>query len=123
MAQVLKDMYTRYDSEGNKIQKNPEQKQYLLLLYLNDQDDDEYRTWELITGRSNVIEYLMDRYYDIEFSKSMIIVSTLSIQDNQPLLKFVQYCLDREFIKDEDQIKILETILSDYDEEGDDNDD
>lgn len=123
MAQVLKDMYTRYDSEGNKIQKNPEQKQYLLLLYLNDQDDDEYRTWELITGRSNVIEYLIDRYYDIEFSKSMIIVSTLSIQDNQPLLKFVQYCLDREFIKDEDQIKILETILSDYDEEGDDNDD
>lgn len=105
MNRPLKNLYTKYDQQGNKIQKSAESKQYLLLLYQADNSD--IRSWEIITGRKNVLEYLIQQESNIDFENSMILVDSLPFSEAQMLHKFVRYCLDKGFIEDYDDTVIL----------------
>lgn len=113
---IYRDMYQKLDDEGKVIKKSPEQKQYLLLL--TEYQNSENRTYEIITGRSNVIDYLAsNELEDIDLRASLILVEGLPLEKAQQLLVFINYCLDNEFVEDENAYRYLAEEASKYDDE------
>lgn len=112
---ILRNFYTKLDDQGRVIPKSPEAKQYLLLLYFNYFTTDQInKTFEIIQGRSSVIEYLLTTIDDIDLSKSMILVEGLPIEKYQPLMRFIQYCLDNGFVTETEERAIFEEALAEY---------
>lgn len=115
----LKQIYFKTDDHGNPLQKSAEAKQYLLLLYFNDPSGTQ-KSFEIITGRSSVLEYLLMVIETIDIEKSMILVEGIDILKYQPLWRFLDYCIVNDFIVDEESRNAFENALAEVVKEDED---
>lgn|SRR5574344_1137962 len=109
MDKILKSVFTRLDPETKKpIEKSPELKKYLLLIYAT--GDDEDRTFQIITGRSEAREYLISNLSDINILNSLVVVEDVTLEDSISVLEFLKYI---QAFYDDDFDEIIKEIESD----------
>lgn len=115
-GRLLQNIYSVTDDQGNIRQKSAEQKQYLILEnYYDEFSNTEERTWSVLTGRNQVLEYLMDTLNanseELSLDESLIIVEGVDITDAIKLVDFLEYCIDRNYVTDKDQQDIFEYYI------------
>ena len=72
---------SRFDPETKReIERSPEEKQYLLLLYYIEDPDE--KTFEIITGRSFAREWLMEQLGAIDVDSSYVLVEDVPFKDS-----------------------------------------
>lgn len=119
---LLKPLYYRVDDEGKPIipKKTAEEKQYLLLLYgIGSESDD--RSFEIMTGRSNVLAYLATIASEIDLKESLILVESLPLEKAETLLRFIGYCLENGYVENETDKNTFISELAEYDESYEEN--
>lgn len=104
---LLVSPFVKLDPETKEVlSKNPEEKQYILLLYFISNSED--KTFEVITGRTAVREYLIDHIDEIELENSYVLVEDVPFKDTvekgitaYKFLKLVSKYYDDDFNVDE----------------------
>ena len=99
---LLVTPFARLDPKTNKpIEKLPEEKQYVLLLYFVSTGND--KTFEVITGRSATREYLIDNIDEIDIIDSYVLVEDVpfkdTVENNINVLKFLNI-IDKYYTDD-----------------------
>lgn len=97
---------------------DPESKAYLILIVGFDEDGDEFRDFDFITGRTEAYEYIKARVEAIDLMESKIVVETDKIENLKPVLRFMRYVLDNGLIEDPG-FDIMDYVTGDYDYEKD----
>lgn len=95
--------------QNNKVTENvapedPETRQYVILMYLNDSDDNAQCIWDSMSGRSAAYEYIK-QYIDIyRFNpdKSVVITDNVPFKDALSVTQFVKYLQNGNLVDDED---------------------
>lgn len=88
-SKVLRQLYSKIDPKTKAIlEKSPENKQYLLLLYFSSNEND--KTFEVITGRTEARTYLIDNISDIDVDNSMVLVEDVMMMDAITVLDFLR---------------------------------
>ena len=82
--------------------KKPEEKQYILLMKINDGDDDYY-VWEAMIGRTNAYNYIVENIETkgIDPENSFVLVETVPYKDALSISNFVKYLQNAELVPDE----------------------
>ena len=102
--------------ENSINQKNPEDREYVLLLTDNgyqssDNDDFKFR-WEPCTGRTQAYETLKANLPVIDIDKSLVLVENVTLSDSLSVREFIEYLQNSNFVPDE--IDLGEYIGGDY---------
>ena len=80
---ILIKPFSKFDPETKKeIARHPEEKQYILLLYYNSNYDGNDKTFEVITGRTFVREFLIERISEIDIESSYVLVEDVPFKDS-----------------------------------------
>jgi len=95
----------------DNTQKNPELKQYLICLALNDAAD----LWDIVTGRTAAYELIKDCliFESVNFERSFILVESCKLNERKSIYAFMKYVGDFY----DDGFDIDEYIKGDWDEE------
>lgn len=93
------------DDEG-KVITPPNLKTYLLLIYYTDEEGNEQRTFEVITGRKFVVQRILD--FSVEYNdtvndfKSLVISESITINEGISFYSFIRLCLENNKLTDEE---------------------
>ena len=121
-AKILVRPFAKLDPDNKKeIERPHEEKQYILLLYMHSNcNDGSERTFEVITGRSFVREFLIERLDEIDIESSYVLLEDISFKDtfaNQVtvyrFLKLVQKYYDDGFDIDDYHSSLTAEDLND----------
>lgn len=93
---------------------DPETKLYLILIIGFDEEGDEFRDFEFVTGRTAAYEYIRELVETIDLMASRIVVDTESISNTKPVAKFMKHVIDNGLI-DDPGFDIMDYIPGDYD--------
>lgn len=118
--QILKHLFRQVDANG-KIIAPPENMQYLLLLFYTPSEGPEDKTFEIIEGLADVVEFLTDEFNresGIDVKKSFVLSEIDVLENFTPLYKFIKNCIDNKQCTDE-QKAIFESELANVDEDDD----
>lgn len=75
-------------------ERGPEEKEYLLLLYLTDDNGDEELTFEFCIGRTTAYNYIKNIIECIDIHKSMILVEGIGLEKRVSIYEFMKYVSD-----------------------------
>lgn len=80
-----------------------EQRQYIILMSSEDENGDQIYTWEAMTGRTTMYEYIVDNIDElgIDPEKSFILVETVPYKDALTVTEFVKYLKNAEYVPDD----------------------
>lgn len=89
--------------------ENPEERQYILLLKLNNPGREEY-VWEAMQGRLTAYNYIQDNIDEMEFDpeESFVLVDTVPYKDALTVAAFVRYLKNAELVDVNDGFDIDE---------------
>lgn len=96
----------KYDDEGKVIepQRSPESKQYLLLMFFKESTQRE-KTFEIITGRQEVYDFIKENIEDLDIINSHILVEGVALEECANVYSFMkhmeQYFPDENFCIDD----------------------
>lgn len=78
---------------------DPEERQYILLLKLNNPRREEY-IWEAMQGRMNAYHFIQDNIDEMEFDpdESFVLVDTVPYKDALSVAGFVRYLKNAELV-------------------------
>lgn len=93
---------------------DPEIKRYLILIVGTDEDGDDFRDFEFVTGRTAAYNYIKNLVEVIDLVDSKIVVDSEKIEDMKPVLRFMKYVLDTGLIIDPG-FDIMDHMVGDYD--------
>ena len=92
------------------LQKDPEEKVYLLCIAGKDGGSD---SWEIITGRTELYETIKNSIEFIDLEKSFALVETAKLENRKSIVAVMKY-LEQFY---EDSFDIEDYIKGDWDEE------
>ena len=102
-TEKLPSAVIKHDKETGLPIDDGRTKQYLLLIY--DKQDPECRTFELVTGRKDVYEYVKEHIDEIDLELSHILSETTTIADAVKVVDFMRvmkdHFEDEEFVIDD----------------------
>lgn len=93
--------------------KEAEEKRYLILIVGTDEDGDEFRDFEFVTGRTAAYDYIKNLVEAIDLIESKIVVDSEKIGDMKPVLRFMRYVLDSGLITDPG-FDVMDYVVGDY---------
>jgi len=96
--------------------EDQESKMYLVLIVGSDENGDEFKDFEFITGRKAAYEYIKTIVSYIDLFQSRIVVETETINDTKPVIKFMRYVIDNGLV-DDPGFDIMDYVTGDYTEE------
>lgn len=85
----------------DKSSIDPSKKQYLLLIYYYTDEIDKERSFEIITGRLEVYQFIKDNKDIINLEDSRILLTYQTLEDSITLLQFVRHLKDNELVQDD----------------------
>lgn len=85
---ILQSPITYFNTDGSKKPVPPEAKQYLLLLFFNDENVE--KTFEIITGRENTYNFVKEKAGEIDIRKSHILVTGVPLEDINTIYAFMK---------------------------------
>lgn len=79
----------------------PEQREYLLLLAVNDNEaeDGVLYQWTGIIGRQQAFDYIANMADDLDWSNSRILAETATMSNMISIYKFMRLCIDNENVE------------------------
>jgi DNA-binding protein len=97
----LRPLIKKYDDEGKEIKQriDPEDKQYLVLMFLK--ENEETKTFEIITGRKSVYDYIRENIDNIDILKSLILVNAEGVTLNDAITVYAFMKHMEQFFQDE----------------------
>lgn len=113
---ILQDAFVRVDKETGKPiekQKNVEEKQYVLLLYFN--EDEREKTFEVFTGRSTTRDFIINNIESINVELSRVLVEDVPFKNSLSVFEFMRHIQ----IFYEDKFDISEFTATDGNDEYD----
>ena len=97
----LVDPFEVLDDEGNVIPFY-ETKKYLLLVYAEDEEGNEIRTFDIVMGRQLIVSaYPEEMEEAINPFESMVISDSIKIEDGISFYSFIRLCLEQNMLTDE----------------------
>lgn len=78
----------------------PKEKEYLILIVGTDENGDEFKDFEFISGRDNAYFYIKGLVENIDLYESKIIAANDIVNNAKPVVKFMKYCIDEGLIED-----------------------
>lgn len=83
---------------------DPATRQYILMLTINDDYADDKYTWESITGRDNVYEFIKTNYDILSFDpdKSIVLTENVAVKDAITIRQFIEYLKNGDLIPEDD---------------------
>lgn len=101
----LEDPFEVFDDEGNVVPFY-ETKKYLLLVYAEDEEGNEIRTFDIVMGRQNVVKLIVSVYPEemeeaINPFESMVISDSIKLEDGISFYSFIRLCLEQNMLTDE----------------------
>lgn len=96
----------QFTDDQGKVITPSNLKTYLLLIYYRDDEGNEQRTFEVITGRKFVVQRILD--YAVEYNdtvnnfKSMVISESVTMDQAISFYSFVRLCLENNKLTDEE---------------------
>jgi hypothetical protein len=81
-------------------ENDPEQKNYLILIVGTDENHNDFKDWEFITGRRAAYDYIKGMAENIDLFESKIVVETAAVSTAKTVLEFMRYVLDNGLIED-----------------------
>lgn len=105
----------QYDKVADNIApENPEERQYIILMYLNDYDENSQCVWESMIGRLTAYEFIK-QYIDIyKFNpdKSVVITDNVAFKNALTVTQFIKYLQNGNLVEEDnfniDQYKVDE---------------
>lgn len=97
---------------------DPEDKLYLILIIGFNENGDEFRDFEWITGRTNAYEFIKDMVKEerADLFQSKIIVETQAIETAKTLVEFMRYCSDNGLVEVDSGFDIMDYVQGDFEE-------
>lgn len=94
MAQMINPMQMN-------AQDSPEEREYLLLLYVTD-DSGEYdeQRFEIITGRDATYQYIKDMIDGMDINKSKVVVTDVTLKDALTVYQFMMLMKNKYYTND-----------------------
>lgn len=82
-------------------QDSPEEREYLLLLYVTDDsgDSDEQR-FEIIIGREATYQYIKDMIDGMDINKSKVVVTDVALKDALTVYQFMILMKNKYYMND-----------------------
>jgi hypothetical protein len=80
---------------------DPEQRQYVILMYSKDGDDTYYR-WESMIGRKTMYEYIVNNVEDFDPDNSIILTDNVAMKDALTVVQFVKYLQNANLVEEDD---------------------
>ena len=74
---------------NKKMEKTPEEKKYLVCIETRSNNRDSF--WEILTGRSEVYEYIKNIIDIIDFENSFILVENCILEERKSIYAFMKY--------------------------------
>lgn len=74
---------------NKKMEKTPEEKKYLVCIETRSNSKDGF--WEILTGRSEVYEYIKNIIDIIDFENSFILVEDCILEERKSIYAFMKY--------------------------------
>lgn len=71
--------------------KSPDEKEYLIFYYATDDNGDEYKSFELITGRKEAYEWIKSAIDFIDIDESRILVEGVNLENAVTIYDFLKY--------------------------------
>ena len=77
----------------NQVKKGPESKKYLILFcfYSSEEEGDNNRTYEIVTGRTNARQLIKNNIEDIDIHESKILVEGVVLEDMISIYEFMKH--------------------------------
>ena len=93
----------KLDEEGREIDLRSQFKKYLMLVFAEDQDGNEVRTFDIVVGRKEAIQmiaqvYTTDYETSLDIFQSTIISNSIKIEDGISFYSFVRMCLENNML-------------------------
>ena len=85
----------------DKQDTDPEQRQYVILMYSKDGDDTYYR-WESMIGRKTMYEYIVNNVEDFDPDNSIILTDNVAMKDALTVVQFVKYLQNANLVEEDD---------------------
>lgn len=111
----------QYDQVISEISpEDPEVRQYIILMYVYGDNDEQICRWESMNGRSNIYEYIKQYIdiYDFDPDKSVVITDNVAFKDALSVTAFVKYLQNGNLVE-EDDFDIDQYRYSEVDSEDD----
>jgi hypothetical protein len=97
---------------------DPEEKLYLILIVGFDEEGNEFRDFEWVTGRTTAYEFIKDTAKEerADLFQSKIIAETQPIEKAKTLVEFMRYCSDNELVQEDSGFDIMDYVQGDFEE-------
>ena len=91
-------------------ENDPEEKEYLILMYLaDDNGDEDMQIFEFVIGRTATYQYIKDMIDGLDIEKSKVIVKDVTINDALTVHQFM-YLMKEKYYTD-DSFNIEDYVL------------
>lgn len=74
--------------------KDPEKFEFCIMFKYADDNDNEIKDWEIIIGRKNMYEFIMDNIESMDIDESYIINQNITFKDKLTVYEFVKYIIE-----------------------------
>jgi len=93
----------------------PELKQYLLLLHFIEDTNKEAKDFEIITGRKETFDYLLENIDSIDLTQSHVMSQNTPLENAITVYSFLRLCLEKHMNESEKEtIDYDETMLNEH---------
>ena len=91
MEKLLAEKLIIGEPEGSKVEKGPEEREYLLLYYATDERGEDIKSFEFLTGRTETYEFIKNIIESLDIHESKVIVETVTLKEMISVYEFMKH--------------------------------